>query len=243
MRPPVPSARGMLSWSSSLRVERSPPPRCGAESPACSGPAGSVLQMRAVPVCSGRSHAFGPGGRGRAPVPRRGKAGTWGPQSPQQDKGTEPRPKTQPVASLGLALLPVSAPHVVQNSSFALLKQPLPPCAGITSSGCPGAAPAAAQRLFEKVWLLPSLEQSCLFSGAGGPGCLPPAAGLQHPPPRQPSPRAEAPAPETQKPQLLPSRPHLELPNGKTWASLGSATANPDPRSTRKLDPAGASAV
>lgn len=54
----------------------------------------------------------------------------------------------------------------MRDSALALLEQPLPLCAAITSSGCPEAAPAAAQRLFRKLWLLPSLEWSRLFSTA-----------------------------------------------------------------------------
>lgn len=70
-----------------------------------------------------------------------------------------PKPDLQPPwGSLrSLSLLHGTA-LVIRDSAFPLLKQPLPLCAGITSSGCPEAAPAAAQRLFKKVWLLPSLE-------------------------------------------------------------------------------------
>lgn len=63
-----------------------------------------------------------------------------------------PKPNLQPPwgSPRSLSLLRGAA-LVIQDSAFPLSKQPLPLCAGITSSGCPEAAAAAAQRLFKKV--------------------------------------------------------------------------------------------
>lgn len=115
-----PRGWGMLSWSRTPRVEQTPPPRREAEGSAGSGTTRltcrgggtfcfadeSSMDVLGVVLCA-RSRgpwwcpcaAHSPGG-GRTPLGRcrRGKTGTWGPQSPRWDRGTEPLPKTQPTA-------------------------------------------------------------------------------------------------------------------------------------------------
>lgn len=130
MRPLVTSRPGMLPWSRTPRVEQTPPPRCEAERPAGSGTARlgrggcrfcfageSGTDMLGAVMCAqsrgswwSLCHSQPQRQTDPAGALPLGQSQNVGTAEPRRDSGTEPLPKTQPAASLGLASLPVFAP-------------------------------------------------------------------------------------------------------------------------------------